>query len=374
MRFLHLQRISPRRIFSQRTIWFATATLLLLIVGALSISPWGQVTPVVQAQGGVIWSGIVYNGTAFESGTVIAQGINVSPLSFNNAIVTTGGQTVQTPATDWSARFTTNQNFADGFYQFNVQYNDGVRVTATSLQTNQQEVLVDALGGTGFNTATPVLAVVGAQTVTIQVEYIQRTVPAQLSVTWTQFSGTPQPTGTTPPLATGTVEQVRGLAVRTGPYLGASLVGVARPENTYPVLARNDSEGLFTWYKIVLDEDTIGWSSGRYLALEGNIDALPFESTVFDTLTDPPTTGITGATRAVMNLRVRPSERATRLAQIPWGDEVPLLARTVQGGQDFWYLVRYKDPNRPESEPALLGWIYAPFITVRGPIEAVPIY
>ena len=62
------------------------------------------------------------------------------------------------------------------------------------------------------------------------------------------------------------------------------MVAVARPDVNYPLLARNEREGLFTWYLIQYDEDTVGWSSGRYLFVEGDENVLPYADSVFPTL------------------------------------------------------------------------------------------
>jgi hypothetical protein len=66
-----------------------------------------------------------------------------------------------------------------------------------------------------------------------------------------------------------------------------------------------------------------------------------------------------------MYLRRRPSQRASLLDLIPWGDQVQLLGRTRQGGKDFWYQVRWNGQ---------VGWIFAPFVRVDGNINAVPVY
>ena len=49
---------------------------------------------------------------------------------------------------------------------------------------------------------------------------------------------------------------------------------------------------------------------------------------------------------------------------MPWGAEVPLLGRTVQGGPNFWLQVSYNGKT---------CWIYAPFVTIRGDARSVPI-
>jgi uncharacterized protein YgiM (DUF1202 family) len=65
-----------------------------------------------------------------------------------------------------------------------------------------------------------------------------------------------------------------------------------------------------------------------------------------------------------MNLRRRPSERTQLLDKVPWGAEVPVIGRTVQGGKSFWLQVRYNGK---------VGWIFAPFVGTRGILDAVPV-
>jgi hypothetical protein len=196
-------------------------------------------------------------------------------------------------------------------------------------------------------------------------------------------------------IITAQVVQVRGLSVRTGPYLGATLVRVARPNNNYGVIARNQDEGIYTWYllNIPVGEVTTtttdttqaitaipgataaaptpaaaqyiqGWSSGRYLQLSGDPNTIPVRATIFDQIDGAPEVGVLAIPRAPMNLRRRPSTRTQVLAEVPWGAVVPIIGRTVQGGDNFWLQVRYD---------GLVGWIFAPYVTIRGDIDTVPI-
>ncbi len=113
---------------------------------------------------------------------------------------------------------------------------------------------------------------------------------------------------------------------------------------------------------VTLDEACSFNSSGGGITDPGN---LPVLTTVFDTLDTLADTGVIAAPRSTMNIRLRPSTRMPILGQMPWGDEAQLLARTVQDGEDFWYLVRYEET---------IGWIYAPYVSVRGDIRLVPVY
>jgi hypothetical protein len=177
---------------------------------------------------------------------------------------------------------------------------------------------------------------------------------------------------------------VRGLAIRTGPYLGGSLIGVLRPGQSFTASARNTDEGgPFTWYLITTNTGAnvgtpvpgqpvatpvggskTGWVSGRYLVVQGDPNALPLQGTVFEQLDNPPETGVIAVPRSVMNLRRRPSQRSPLLAQIPWGAELPLYNRTVQEGRHHWLQVRYEGQ---------IGWIYAPFVGTYGNLDNVPI-
>lgn len=209
----------------------------------------------------------------------------------------------------------------------------------------------------------------------ITIEYTELTGNSQIFFEIRQGGGG-QPTPTPQPAAVGNVVQVRGLALRSGPFLGSSLLAVARPDTQYPILAYNDTEGLFRWYYLQLDADTQGWSSGRFLDVTGNEAALPeLGPGPFDRIEDPRGT-VLGNTRSVMNFRTFPSERVPRIAELPqlfWGAEVEIIARTVQGGQDFWYQVRHTDPA---SGITYTGWILAAFVGLQrdtDPIDSVPI-
>jgi uncharacterized protein YraI len=159
------------------------------------------------------------------------------------------------------------------------------------------------------------------------------------------------------------VGSVKGLALRTGPYLGASLISVIRPGQTYSPIARNKDEGVYNWYLITVNGKT-GWASGRYLQITGDPNSVPLQSSIFEQIDGAPDVGVRASPRSVMNFRRRPSRRATLLGQIPWGADLQLIGRTIQAGNNFWFQVRYKGQ---------VGWIYAPFVSTYGDINNVPI-
>lgn len=318
----------------------------------------------VQAEFGLNWTGAFYNNINFQD-PASATITNISGLNFNWPDVPNinGTPVAGLGADNFSARFTSTQTFAQGSYTFTITFDDNVRIRIDGV-----EVFSDFTGGPVKTQNFSRDMTAGAHTLTV--EFVEVTAAAVLQFQWNAGNvvltpGTTPgvPTGTPIPPLTASVSGVRGLAVRTGPYLGASMMTVAVQGQAYPVLGRNPSESGVTWYLITVNQKT-GWSSGRYLSFSTSPDGLPVSGSVFDTIDNPPGTGVNAAPRAVMNLRARPSVRTPIIGSVPWGAEVPLLGRTVQGGQNFWLQVVYEGQ---------IGWIYAPFVTIRGDVRAVPI-
>lgn len=340
-----------------------------LTMGLVSLS----LVPSQAQEVGTNWTAQFYNNTTFSGspqGAFYANGLNFNwgagpPLQSDNVTPVPGIN-----ADNFSARFTSQQNIVTpGVYRFTVRAKDGVRVTINGqvyLDQINRQVPAGQFVEDVFN------ANLNAGANTMLVEYTHFVDNAILQVQWglTTNVGTGVATPTEEPPATGSVAYVKGLSVRTGPYLGASLITVARPDNRYAVIAQNFDEGLFPWYKIQIN-DSIGWASGRYLQVTGDLNEVPVESTIFEQLGPgnlgeyPPRLNVVGVTRAVMNLRLRPSERTELLAKIPWGAEVQVYGRTYQGYDNHWLFIKYGD---------LVGWIYAPYVGLNGVVDAVPIY
>jgi hypothetical protein len=360
-----------------RRFWHVGVLLaFVLAIGTLMVFPLtAQTTTTITAQQAT-WVGVFYNSTTPGTGTsaqATYTGLNRTfadvPTDGNGAALAGIG------ADNWSARFSTSVQFTTGFWRFDVLADDGARVLVNG------NVVIDAFSNTGQLSRTNTVNLTGG-TYNVVVELVDRTGAALIQVNWfattsAGATGTPGTPVTAVPITTTSVSGVRGLSVRSGPFLGASMVGVVRPGQDYAVLARNTQEGLFTWYLIQVDADTVGWSSGRYLSFpaNGSVAAPLQNSTVFDQTTDPPGR-VVAVTRSVMNFRIFPSQRVARVSgapQMPWGAEVEIIARTIQGGRDFWYQVRWTPEG---STTTYTGWIFAPFVgIVRGsdPIDSVPV-
>lgn len=314
---------------------------------------------------GTNWQAQFFNNTTFTA-PAVAFASYPNGLNFNWPTVPTDANGTQLGAVqqdNFSVSFTSSQFFNAGIYDFTMTIDDQVTVLIGGVQVTQQTVPGTYTFAASFQ---------AANNYSIEVRLVEISQTAIIQFSWVQqgagVGGTPGvPTATPGPVGPqGNVVNVRGLALRTGPYLGASYVSVLRPEIAYQVLARNEDEGGgYTWYKVNTGE-RVGWASGRYLTVTNGTP--PIEGTVFDNLSNPPDIGVVAVTRAIMNFRRRPSIRSARigdLPQIPWGAEAQLLGRTVQGGRNFWFLVRYE---------GRVGWIYAPYVSVRGNLNSVPVY
>ena len=345
---------------------------LLIVLLMLAIIP-VIVTVPVQAQNlGTNWQGEFFNNTNLSGSPAatafypngIQQNWGSGPPRDGNGQVVPG-----IGADNFSARFTSTQNFAQaGTWEFNIFVNDGVRVYINNALVLDQFAQFNDPSPNAFQTFTFTQQLSGS--VGIRVEMVEFSDDANLVFQWRFLGqgGGGIATSTPQPAATASVVRVRGLAVRTGPFLGASLITVARPDTAYPILAQNNNEGLFMWYKLQVG-DSVGWSSGRYLEVTGDLNVIPFEDTIFtngnNTNDLPPRLDVVGVPRAIMNFRQWPSERTQIIGKIPWGGEVRVLRRTLQGGKSHWLQVQYEGQ---------IGWIYAPFVGMRGTVDALPIW
>jgi len=339
--------------------WQFGFILLALILLALLLS-----IGTALADFGVNWAGQFYNCKdlgASCGNSVVATATYTNGLNFiwsGKPQDQNGAELSAVNKDGFSVRFTSSQTFQDANYEFRVSSDDGARVYVDGV------VIIDAFVDRTLTTNSAIRTMT-AGSHSLVVEFFDNTDNAELQFQYFIATNvTPVASSTPIPVITAQVERVNGLAFRTGPYLGASLINVLRPGKTYNVLAKSNAEGLFTWYQISTADGQIGWSSGRYLSLSAEDTSVPEISTIFETIGSPGGRGAIAVPRSIMNIRIRPSTRTAKIGSMPWGGEAELLARTVQAGKDFWYLVRYN---------GVVGWIYAPFVGVRGDINNVPV-
>lgn len=194
--------------------------------------------------------------------------------------------------------------------------------------------------------------------------------PALCTPTPTLLPGqvAPSVVAATPPPSAVVVTTIRAAAVRSGPYLGASLITIVRSGAGVTLTARSNAEGVITWYYATFPNGQAGWISGRTLTLNIDPNTLPVQGSIFDQIDNAPDIGIVGTVNAsVLNMRVRPSERTARIVQLRFGTEVTVLGRTIidRRGQSFWYHIRLEDGR--------VGWVAARFLTINSSIRSLPV-
>ncbi len=278
----------------------------------------------------------------------------------------------------FSIRYSSTQTFGQGTYEFLLSSDDGARVFIDG------NLVLDRF------VSRPLTTDRFQQTLTagdhsLKVEYFENKDNASIQFQWFLVSAAtpvviltpgligsvatpiPGPAATIAPSGPqASLTFVRGLALRTGPYLGATMITTLTRDTSYNVLGRNRSEGIYNWYLIQMSDGRQGWASGRYLDLNVEVNSVPEVGSVFDTFNDAPDIGARAIPRAVMILRKGPSVRAEAIGKIGYGEVVELIGRTVQANTNQWYQVR-------RGSTGEVGWIYAPWVTVKGEINQVPI-
>lgn len=242
-----------------------TMFVLLIAISVLSLIP----VSVAKAQVDEYWATIFYPNTSFENPAHFVSyedsGLNInwgtgSPTNPSDGLALSG-----MPADNFSARFSTNKPFNAGIYEFTVIADGGVRLSV------ENNILFDELGNQGLASFSGI-AFVGSGPAHLAIDYIEYTGNAVVQIDWEEVSSIVQAAPVPvfdPGVATAQVIGVDGLALRTGPYLGASLVAVLRQGETFTVTAQNNTEGVHTWYKLVsIPEGQTGWASGRYLEVD----------------------------------------------------------------------------------------------------------
>ena len=271
---------------------------------------------------------------------------------------------------NFSARFTSTQNFSQGNYQFTVTFDDGARV-----YIDGQSVFDDQSGGPAKTRTFDREMTAGSHTLTV--ELIERTETAVLQFQWFLGGTAPQPTvgpsptpGPTntpaptglPPVAPGalsaTVIRATVLNARSGPYLGAPVVARLRRGQTYNVLGRDHNA---RWFLLQLS-DQQAWSLGYYLAVNGNEFNAPVVSSFVTQGNPAAQTGVVALARAGLRLRAAPTVASEQIGRVTWGAIVPVTGRT--GGDGAWWRVIWKGTE---------GWVYSPYMDLlEGDIRDVP--
>ncbi|PJF27565.1 MAG: hypothetical protein CUN53_03525, partial [Phototrophicales bacterium] len=115
------------------------------------------------------------------------------------------------------------------------------------------------------------------------------------------------------------------------------------------------------WFLIQLSQGQ-GWVWGFYLNVNGNEFNAPVVSPYITAGNPAALTGVVAQTNAVMRLRAAPLVGSEQIGRVPWGDIVPVIGRSADGG---WVQVVFR---------GTVGWLAVNFITfVEGDVNTVPI-
>ena len=231
--------------------------LALLVAGALLST---QLTH-AQDNFGSNWQAEYYATSDLSGGTVLIRTEPQLDLNFG-----TGSPGPEVPVDNFSARFTTTENFPAGAYEFVAQVDDGVRVqVGSSVLINQFQA------NSGTFTGRIVFDEAGERD--IRVDYREGGGTASLRVFWREAGPPPTPTPVPiPPGALrGTVIRAAALVVRDAPFLGANRVGTVRRGEQFAVVGRDPDARWF----LVDGGGVQGWTWGYYLFIDGNEFSVP---------------------------------------------------------------------------------------------------
>lgn len=311
--------------------------LLLVLVVALPVSA-AERQPQQPLMANTIttspWTAEYFNNRNF-TGTP-KYGASAAP-GFLNLDWGTNAPHPEIPADDWGSRFTAAMTVQ---YAGNVTFEARADDTVT-VWVNGQVVTASApffipgaiYRGTIF---------LNPGTHTVVVHHTDITDKAYLNVTWSSdvASG-----------VTATVQSTIGLNFRDAPSTSGNRIGILPYGATYPVLGRN---GDASW--AYLDANgTRGWASTAFLAINGNIFALPIldASSGGGSPTPAPSPGtVVTQGRTIYNVIIRncPATSCTRLGLAPWQAVVDVYG---QSADRQWVKIKYG---------TTVGWAYKDFI------------
>ncbi|MBW4437401.1 MAG: SH3 domain-containing protein [Pleurocapsa minor GSE-CHR-MK-17-07R] len=351
--------------------WFALfAVIIVFSAGGIFASRTGAAP---SRDFGVGWTAQYFNNTSLSGTPVFTESLP----SGINFFWGTGSPNPAVPSDNFSARYTSVQQFNAGTYQFSVQSDDGVRVFIDGV------IVLDRFVGRVLTNDTFSISLTQGPH-TLVVEYFEGIDQAALQFQWFQVStgivGTPTvfgaPTATfgptpsatripptslpaIPPGAlTGTVVRATVLLTRSEPYIGAPVVGRVLRGQTYAVIGR-DADAR--WFLLQLSGFQ-GWVWGYYLFVNGNEFNAPVVGPFTTSGAPSNATGVVIQTNSGLRLRAAPTTESAQIGRIPWGEILPVIGRTASNG---WVQVEFR---------GTIGWVSSGFFDfVEGDLNTVPV-
>jgi uncharacterized protein YgiM (DUF1202 family) len=342
------------------------ALLGLLVIAIL----FGSIVGMIQAQEfGTNWSATFFPTNNLSGSGVAVNGINGLNFNWGTGVPIVNGVAVAgMPSDNFSARFSSTQNFQAATYTFTVASDDGVRVFIDG-----QNVL-DRFVGRALTTDTFQRAMTAGPH-NITVEYFEGIDQAVIQVQWGATgavatagpSPTPGPTNTPAPTGlpsipggaiSATVIRAPVLIIRSGPSAYSDRLGTVRRGQTYQVVGRDANA---RWFLLQLSGFQ-GWALGYYLYINTNEFNAPVVSSFALGGNPAALTGNVAVSYTTLKLRSQPNVYSDQIGRITWGGTMSITGKTASGE---WWRVVWKGTE---------GWAWSAYLrVVEGSIDSVPV-
>ena len=302
----------------------------------------------------VNWKGEYFNNTNLSGTAVLVR--DDANISFNWG---NGSPASGLVANDqFSVRWSRSMTFAPGRYRFTAAADDGVRVWVN----NQQ--LINAWYDHQAQSFSGEIDL-PATSVPVRVEYYEHGGGAEINFSWTQLTGSSQPTPTPVPSVptgnTGVVQSSR-LNVRFGPGLSYGVITQLTKGQTVSLAGYRSADSH--WVMINWNNST-AWVSGLPPYLSTNV---PISSlSVWSGSVPAPGSSVPGPTATVitvyyLNIRSGPDVSFGVIKAMPNGTLMTLLGRNAAA---TWANVRLADGT--------VGWMSARYLSTSVPLNNLPI-
>jgi hypothetical protein len=340
----------------------------------MAVVAFGAINAAPAQDYGVNWTVEYFNNTTL-SGTPLVVEAAPNGVRFDWGL---NAPNPAIPADNWSARFTSSQNFNQGTYNFVMTSDDGARVFIDNVP------VFDQFGPRPLTTYQFTVNLT-AGVHQLRVEYLDTVDAAYIDFQWFLISGgvptpiiintapppvTAGPSPTAPPptrtplpaippgALTGTIVRAQVLLVRGAPFLGAPVVGRVLRGQTYAVVGRDQDA---RWFLIQLSSGQ-GWVWGYYINVNGNEFNAPVASSFVTAGNPAALSGVVVQTQDTLRLRAAPTTDSEQIGRVPWGDILPVIGRT---GNNLWYQVVFRGTT---------GWIASEFVVpIEGDLNTIPV-
>lgn len=327
----------------------------------------GGTVPPPGTGGTSLWFADYFNGPDLAGPVLFSTSYPASGLNLNWGMAAPGGPV---PADNFSARFirylTVPNDLPEGIYTFYAYADDAYRFYVDgTLIIDRWNTLATEL------TTAEVTLLNGPHT--LRFEYREVSQNAYLFLTWTPpaaqnpvlapTGGSVPPSAVPPAAPTGITATVNAsrLNVRSAPTVGDNVLTTIGRGQSFPATGRT---GDNAWIQITVNGQN-GWSSARYLALSGDINALPViegQGGGPAPAPQPQPTGVRGVVRTNLRLRAEPSTRSAQVGGLPFGETVDILGRSQNHA---WYQVARSNGQT--------GWAFATWIRItEGSFDSLP--